>query len=144
MPLSLLHDFNSLGIPVNLNIDVVNEFFFLLADKDSAIESLHLVSSNGLVLQDGVGAGNGYAIINIYNIGRNFEKQILIASFSTFIDDAFPQSVNAWVMTSMDAIENKIGEKEILKFSLIAVQSGLPKVSVDLEQVMFISNLEPL
>jgi hypothetical protein len=145
MPLSRLYDFNSLGLSLSSPIDVLVEVLLLITDSDAEIRSMSLTTEFARLSTDGIGSGNGYIVYNIYNVGKNFEKQILVASFTTYINDIFNNPINApWIVTSVEnIIENKLGKDDILKISFIGIQSGIPKTNIDLGHLLVITNLEP-
>ena len=87
MPLSRLYDFNSLGFEINIPIGSLQESFTLFSPYDMSMDRLFALLTNGIQLANGVGAGNGYVISNIYNVGKNFNKQILVSSFCSFRDE---------------------------------------------------------
>ena len=143
MPLSRLLDFNTAGFNVSIQPGTSDENVFFMTRDSITFNNILFTFTNNVALQDGSGAGEGYFIINLHNVGRNFEKQILIVSISNYINDFNPLAISSFVVYNFNSIVNNIGKDELIKMSYTAVQSGTPKINVDLGKSLTIFEAQP-
>lgn len=143
MPLSRLYETTSLGFDVAVEINKLQEQLFLFSSDNTIITNLLTVTQNGLASANGIGFGNGYIILNIFNVGPSNNKQIYMASYCTFLSDINSIAFQAWKAVRANIAVNQIAEGDIIKVSLIGVQTGNPKKDIEIGQLLFIAVIEP-
>jgi hypothetical protein len=96
----------------NLQIGFVSALSLnlFLSPLELVIRNLYVAFQNSLAV-----SLTDYLIMDIYNIGRENNKQILIARICTYQDDILAESIDSFKAMIFDVFQNDFGFKEVMK-----------------------------
>jgi hypothetical protein len=137
MPLSKILDFSS-GLPIDIPFISALSINTFISPNELIIKQFYMAFQNGVTqsLDD-------YLILDIYNIGRNDDKQILISRLTTYTDDIFGTPIDSFKAMLLNTFKNNFGQKEVMKVVAYYHRTTTPLQGLSLGFVFSAIEVEP-